>query len=444
MKLDSGKHIIAYQRFEKNGRLIVNLSPDETKRITLGFYPTASRTTNTDEHTQQSRSERTYRPAQRKTPEKNFLVPGYPVKATPRWSTNSPAPFTPLRLGLLGTAQLPGSGVSVIGVEFGLLACKSPNSFGVSVAGFVNDIGNNGGGLQFALAVARVGGNFGGLQTSLGYSAVEGSLAGVQFSLGGNLVKGDLIGLQAGGGIVTLLASLPTLFLIPLRFRESEPVAGTFPYRKEWGNYICGNLYGAQIGLWSNILLGSGGFLQLAPGSNKTSGSFYGIQVACLNYADRLLGLQAGLLNIARENSGPFQLGIVNLCRARFSGLQLGAVNITQTAVFSQIGLYNHSQLNRGLQIGIANITEGGSFGFQIGVGNKALLMRGFQIGAYNETRGVCRGLQIGAINQAGVARGLQIGIINYARQLRGVQIGLFNISMKNGLPFFPGINIGF
>ncbi len=46
-------------------------------------------------------------------------------------------------------------------------------------------------------------------------------------------------------------------------------------------------------------------------------------------------------------------------------------------------------------------------------------------------------------LNEAHTVTGLQIGLINYAQNLRGVQIGLLNIH-RNGLVFFPIINIGF
>jgi hypothetical protein len=40
--------------------------------------------------------------------------------------------------------------------------------------------------------------------------------------------------------------------------------------------------------------------------------------------------------------------------------------------------------------------------------------------------------------------QGAQIGLVNRTGRLRGVQLGLVNLSKDGGLPFMPGMNLGF
>lgn len=109
-----------------------------------------------------------------------------------------------------------------------------------------------------------------------------------------------------------------------------------------------------------------------------------GIDVGPLNEVKDLIGLQAGVVNVARE---------------KVVGLQVGAGNAVE-------GTYT------GLQFGVANQIEGTLVGSQFGVGN------------------IARG-----------GSGFQMGLLNVSTSVKGLQLGLLNFNEAGFLPFFPLFN---
>lgn len=134
----------------------------------------------------------------------------------------------------------------------------------------------------------------------------------------------------------------------------------------------------ADWGLWQvspfgNTLEGSGGVVQLAL-YNSVEGSAEGLQVGFYNeILGDFDGVQVGVLNANGEGKkgtvNGIQIGAINSTFGHFSGVQIGALNIigggSDVGSFSgiQIGVINRIACPpascTGVQIGVANITEG-------------------------------------------------------------------------------------
>lgn len=165
--------------------------------------------------------------------------------------------------------------------------------------------------------------------------------------------------------------------------------------------------YGLALGIFGNISRGGGAYgLSLAGVANLHDQGGAGLHIAGLFNHDGGLfrGLQLALLNSAKD----------------LSGVQLSVTaNVTTGRTV-------------GLQIGPANYNSYGSGEFE-----------GLQLGAIN-VAGVARGFQFGVVNTARQVRGLQFGLINVCRKLYGAQIGLLNLHLDNRLmPAMIIMNIG-
>jgi uncharacterized protein YjbI with pentapeptide repeats len=134
---------------------------------------------------------------------------------------------------------------------------------------------------------------------------------------------------------------------------------------------------------------------------NWTNGLVYGFNAGILNYGgSRRVGLDVGMVNIAKGNATGAQLGITNWDFGYFHGAQIGVVNYTGENFV-------------GLGLGAVNITKGDFSGFEAGI--------------VNYVRGTTVGFQLGIFNYAKNMSGLQIGLFNGADNLQGLQTGISN-----------------
>jgi hypothetical protein len=127
------------------------------------------------------------------------------------------------------------------------------------------------------------------------------------------------------------------------------------------GTNVCDSVTGLQIALFRNDCKDRSAGIQIAGFLNtvldftlfnrhsRFDPRFSGLQVAPVNYAERLNGLQVGLLNAGIPCG--LQIGPVNFGDAWRS--EPGAFR------FVQIGIWNHAYSPNGIQIGLVNTADG-------------------------------------------------------------------------------------
>lgn len=182
---------------------------------------------------------------------------------------------------------------------------------------------------------------------------------------------------------------------------------------------VSSGLYGLEVGGIVNRVKGSVRGIQIAGAVNLVDETVYGLQLAgFVNKAKRCYGICiGGLTNVHAWNKGIQISAVYNFAREGGYGAMItGGFNLTEDPF-------------KGLQIATATWTGGRFTGLQIGVVNRGRGLKGVQIGVTNFA--------------CGRMEGLQLGFFNFARELRGVQIGAFNVSLRNGLPFMVGMNVG-
>jgi len=142
-----------------------------------------------------------------------------------------------------------------------------------------------------------------------------------------------------------------------------------------------------QLAIAPNICV----FAQETPVWGASVNGLYGIQhvvrgidVGPMNEVKDLIGLQSGVVNVARESVVGLQAGVGNAAEGTYTGLQLG----------------------------VANQIEGTLVGSQLGIGN------------------IARG-----------GAGFQLGLLNVSTSVKGLQLGLLNFNEAGFLPFFPVFN---
>ena len=126
----------------------------------------------------------------------------------------------------------------------------------------------------------------------------------------------------------------------------------------------------AGVDVIGNAVLGGATGFQLAGAVNYTRGAFTGFQLAPVNYAGSLYGMQVAALNVNKVVSKGFQIGAYNADLNEYSGWSFGAVN--------------YADRIEGLQLGALNIIATAGRGVQIGVINSAVVFSGIQIGVLN------------------------------------------------------------
>lgn len=73
----------------------------------------------------------------------------------------------------------------------------------------------------------------------------------------------------------------------------------------------CSAVTGATI---ANLSIGNDGGIAMAGFMNVAGGKYTGLQMACVNHAQKFSGVQFGVLNHC-ENFTGFQFGLINICR---------------------------------------------------------------------------------------------------------------------------------
>ena len=123
-------------------------------------------------------------------------------------------------------------------------------------------------------------------------------------------------------------------------------------------NIVSRRLIGLQVGLvnWNSN------------GDMSSARRSIGVQYGLLNYADSLLGLQDGWINMSSGNVSGLQYGLLN-CAADVDGVQCGlllvfGVNVAAGSVSGcQIGIVNYAgRMESGAQIGLVNVIAHGGF----------------------------------------------------------------------------------
>jgi len=212
--------------------------------------------------------------------------------------------------------------------------------------------------------------------------------------------------------------------------------------------------------VWPNINKVDGLNLALV-GCGQGTKYVNGAQVGAFNCVDiAVKGVQIGIISNYNSAFSGFQAaGFVNI-NNESSGVSIGAINATHTHYGVQIGLLaNYLDVGPSVQFGTANFARGWMRTGQVGVYNYSELLKGVQIGAVNRSRGhldmygkrilseKSAGVQIGLYNYTGVdCAGVQIGALNVCRgTLHGFQLGALNFAGRGGLsPITIGMNWGF
>jgi hypothetical protein len=130
-----------------------------------------------------------------------------------------------------------------------------------------------------------------------------------------------------------------------------------------------------------------------------------------------------------------------------FAGLRLNIIGVNQNVSGLDIGIANQTDGEfRGVGVGIVNLYQADSYGLNIGfVNNVDGNMSGFQgipllswWNAVNVVDGHCIGAQGGLFNKAESLVGVQGGLINIAYDAKGVMLGLYNYTKS-----FYGLHVG-
>ena len=181
-------------------------------------------------------------------------------------------------------AQLPTSGVGIIGLRFSLFSGANEFMYGLSVAVLSNGSEGKGG-----------DGDLAGLQIAGLVNDADGAEFGAwQIGALGNLVR-------AGGGNLVQLSG--------------------------FYNQVDGPARGVQLTAGVNKAGSSFEGVQLAGFRNIVQGDFCGVQLALINEANSTMtGIQIGAINYAKVPNG-IQIGVFNRGGANMTGLALGAFN---------------------------------------------------------------------------------------------------------------------
>jgi len=201
---------------------------------------------------------------------------------------NADRRMTPIDLGLFSILKVPPFDRDVWGLKLNLIHSHELNVYGIDTG----LVGCNTGAMA-------------GLQANA-FSWVEGSVYGVQVGGLGNYVTENVCGIQVGGLLL----------------------------------YDLGEFYGLQVGALNFCT------------------TFYGLQIGALNwnYAGTA-GVQLGVINVERHDVTGGSVGFMNYCNGNVEGAQIGVFNFANGGTRGvQIGLINAAQRLYGVQIGLVNI----------------------------------------------------------------------------------------
>lgn len=171
-----------------------------------------------------------------------------------------------------------------------------------------------------------------------------------QLSLNG---EGPVLNHLSLGLAVARSTTLRGAALAPVHMAERD-VAGV---QLTWAAGTAGGrVRGAQLTTIANVAGDLDG-AQLAQVVNVARRAARGVQLGgALNWAGSLRGVQAGVVNVARDAAG-LQASVVNV-GGGVAGLQLAVVNVGGEVAGTQLGLVNVARRVDGLQLGLVNLAR--------------------------------------------------------------------------------------
>lgn len=105
-------------------------------------------------------------------------------------------------------------------------------------------------------------------------------------------------------------------------------------------------------------------------GYSYTTGDFYGVQMAvvvCARDGDCSAVTGAGIANLSIGNDGGISMaGFMNVAGGQYTGLQMACINHAQKFSGVQFGAFNHCEDFKGFQFGLINICKRQSLPFTI------------------------------------------------------------------------------
>lgn len=208
----------------------------------------------------------------------------------------------PVQLSLWHPIQLFDAKEDVQGVRINLLSGTNRNVTGLDIGGSSNVCSGDATGMQIAgIGLNMCMGDVTGVQIGGIGNGSKGVMAGVQVGGFGNVSEGDVTGVQVvglfnGGEKVAGLQVAGGLNL-------GGDVTGV-----QLGGILsgCDNLAGLQVGGFGNSCNETAAGLQLGGILNWCEGSVFGVQIALINWTERLNGVQIGLINMAENQDLPF------------------------------------------------------------------------------------------------------------------------------------------
>ncbi|HKL21204.1 MAG TPA: hypothetical protein VJ904_05320 [Tichowtungia sp.] len=186
--------------------------------------------------------------------------------------------------------------------------------------------------------------------------------------------------------------------------------------------------------------------------AEDTGGVYYPLQLALyptvqlVPYDGDFAGLRLNIIGVNQDVSG-LDIGIANQTDGVFHGVGVGVVNLYQEDFF-------------GVNVGFINNVDGNMNGFQgipyLTFWNAVNLVdghsAGVQGGLFNRTESLV-GLQGGLVNVAYDAKGVMLGLYNYSKSFQGLHLGLVNIvyedmtggqiGIYNGVRDVNGLQLG-
>lgn len=97
-----------------------------------------------------------------------------------------------------------------------------------------------------------------------------------------------------------------------------------------FSNISSSPMQGVQLSGITNISMGVQSGLQLSTMLNVSSGTMSGMQLGAYNYAEKLNGLQLGIINVATCHPKGLQVGVINYTKD-CGGHKIGLVNVNPT-----------------------------------------------------------------------------------------------------------------
>lgn len=110
-----------------------------------------------------------------------------------------------------------------------------------------------------------------------------------------------------------------------------------------------GPVRGAQLAGFGNLGLGDARGAVVAGGANVVVGDVEGVELAPVNVANGVDGVQLGIVNVARGKVRGVQLGIVNVAE-EVDGVALGFVSVSRNSIHPIVWTSNTSYTNGGVK----------------------------------------------------------------------------------------------